>query len=376
MRFGQWLGVFAFIISVYILWQIHQIVLLVFGAVVLATVLNRIVILFQRTRMKRGVAVGLTVLLLLLCIVGFFALIFPPIIDQVQKLVDLLPLSLQRLRLWFDWIQTVVPQQLVDNIRSLEGMTQNLQNWASRLFSNFFTIFNNSLNILLNFLLFLVVTIMFLVNPAPYRRVFVLAFPAFYRRRVEEILSECESSLVGWIRGTLFDMLVIAIVSYIGLLILQVPLPLVNALLAGLLEFIPNVGPTLSVFPPALLALLDTPWKAGAVIILYIIIQQFEGLILVPMVMKQQVSLLPVFTILSVVIFSSFFGFLGLFLAIPLLIVVQIWLKEALVKDILNQWQSKEQKKEQEDKKQELISQAVTGEIYMNEVDNRRKGKE
>lgn len=376
MNFGKWLGVLAFIISIYILWQIHQIVLLVFGAVVLATVLNRVVKLLQRTPMKRGIAVAATILLLLLLIAGFFALVLPPIIDQARRLVDLLPQSLERVRLWFDWIQTVVPQQLVDNIRSLQGLTQELQNFASRLFSNFFTIFNNSLSVILNVLLFLVVTIMFLANPSPYRRVFVLAFPAFYRRRVEEILSECETSLVGWIKGTLFDMLVIAIVSYIGLLILGVPLPLVNALLAGLLEFIPNVGPTLSVVPPALLALLDAPWKAGAVIILYILIQQFESLILVPMVMKQQVSLLPVFTILSVVVFSSFFGFLGLFLAIPLLIVVQIWLKEALVKDVLNQWQSKEQKQEQKKEKQEIISQAITSEIYINEVEEGRREQE
>ncbi len=103
-----------------------------------------------------------------------------------------------------------------------------------------------------------------------------MAFPAFYRHRVDEILDECEESLVGWIKDTLLAMVVIGVVSYIGLLILRVPLPLVNALLAGLLEFIPNVGPTLSVFPPALL---DAPWKSVAVIILYILIQQFESLV-------------------------------------------------------------------------------------------------
>ncbi|WP_336389791.1 AI-2E family transporter [Scytonema hofmannii] len=177
------------------------------------------------------------------------------------------------------------------------------------------------------------------MNPSQYRQVFVLAFPAFYRQRVNDILDECETSLVGWIRGTLIAMVVIGIVSYIGLLILGVPLPLVNALLAGLLEFIPNVGPTLSVIPPALLALTDTPWKAVAVIVLYILIQQFESLILVPTVMRREVSLLPLFTVLSVAVFSLFFGFLGLFLAIPLLIVLQIWLKEVLVKDVLNHWQ-------------------------------------
>ncbi len=176
-------------------------------------------------------------------------------------------------------------------------------------------------------------------NPQ-YRRIFILAFPAFYRRRVDEILGQCEAALVGWIKGTLIAMAVIGLVSFIGLSILGVPLPFVNAMLAGLLEFIPNVGPTLSVIPPAILALLDAPWKSLAVILLYIAIQQFESLVLVPLIMKQEADLLPVFTILAVVVFASLFGFLGLFLAIPLLIVVQIWLKEVFVKDILNNWNS------------------------------------
>ena len=190
---------------------------------------------------------------------------------------------------------------------------------------------------------------MLLVNPSPYRRTFVLAFPAFYRRRAEEILDQCESSLVGWSIGTLFNMFVIGLLSYIALLFLGVPLPLVNALLAGLLEFIPNVGPTLSLIPPALLALLDAPWKAGAVIGLYLLIQQIEGLVLVPIVMSQAVDLLPVFTILAVVVFASFFGFLGLFMSIPLLIVTQTWLKEVLVKDVLNQWQGKAKDNREQD---------------------------
>nr|WP_256498744.1 AI-2E family transporter [Chroococcidiopsis sp. CCNUC1] len=205
---------------------------------------------------------------------------------------------------------------------------------------------NNSLAAVVNFLLFFVLTIMLLLNPVPYRRTLILAFPAFYRRRVDEILSECEDSLVGWIKGTLFAMVGIGVVSFIGLSLLGVPLPLVNALIAGLLEFIPNVGPTLSVIPPVLLALLDAPWKAGAVIVLYLAIQQFESLVLVPIIMQREVSLLPVFTILAVVVFASLFGFLGLFLAIPLLIVTQIWLKEVLVKDILNRWQGEKESKE------------------------------
>lgn len=339
MSLGQLIGFFALVVSLYILWQIRQVVLLVFAAVILATVLNRVVRLIQRYRIQRGIAIAITVILLLLLIVGIFAVIVPRLVEQLQQFVELLPEALERVRGWSNRLQTLIPGAVLQDNRGLNALTQQLQTFATGLVNNFFALVSNSLAVVISLLLFFVLTVMLLVNPAPYRRTFILAFPAFYRRRVDEIISECEESLVGWIRGTLFAMLVIGVLSYVGLLILGVPLPLVNGLIAGLLEFIPNVGPTLSILPPALLALLDAPWKAGAVLVLYLGIQQFESLVLVPFIMAQEVDLLPVFTILAVVVFASFFGFLGLFLAIPLLIVTQIWLKEVLVKDVLNRWQ-------------------------------------
>ncbi|MGF1478412.1 MAG: AI-2E family transporter [Cyanophyceae cyanobacterium] len=345
MRLGHWIGLLALVLSLYILWQIKQVVLLVFTAVVLATVLNRIVRLLQRARLPRGIAIAIAVIGLLAIIAGFFAIILPSLIDQFQQLINLLPQAFEQVREWYDQLRGQIPGQVLEDSPGFGNLVQQIQTWATQLLGNVFSIVNNSLSALVSFLLFLVVTIMLLINPSPYRRAFVLAFPAFYRRRVEEILDKCESSLVGWSKGTLFNMLVIAGLSYLGLSILGVPLPLVNALIAGILEFIPNVGPTLSIFPPALLALLDAPWKAGAVVVLYLLIQQVEGLILVPVVMSQAVDILPVFTILAVVVFASFFGFLGLFMSIPLLIVTQVWLQEALVKDVLNQWQGKEQRR-------------------------------
>jgi predicted PurR-regulated permease PerM len=338
VRFEQWLGLIALVVSLYILWQIRQVVLLLFAAVILATILNRVVRRLQRSRIKRGIAIAITIIALIVLIVGFFALIVPRLVEQLQQLINILPQVSQQLRTWVEWIQSVTPGPVLEQFRGFENITQQIQAWISQLLGNFFVFLNNSLGAVLGILLFLVLTIMLLVNPSQYRRIFILGFPAFYRRRVDYILSECETSLVGWIKGTLMTMMAIAILSFIGLSILGVPLPFVNAALAGLLEFIPNVGPTLSVIPPTLLALLDAPWKAGATILLYIAIQQIESLILVPLIMKQEVDLLPVFTILAVVVFASLFGFLGLFLAIPLLIVSQIWIKEILVKDILNKW--------------------------------------
>jgi predicted PurR-regulated permease PerM len=346
VRFGQWIGLFALVISLYILWQIRQIALVVFAAVVLATVLNQLVQFLQRFRIKRGFAIAISVGLLLIILVGFFFLIAPQIVDQLQQFSNIIPVILERLRSWNDWLQNIIPTQFFEEIQGLQYLTQGLQSWLNRLLNNFFAIISSSLSIVLTFLLFFVLTIMLLIDPTPYRRGFILLFPAFYRRRIDEILTECGTSLVGWIKGTLLTMFLIACLSYIGLLIIGVRLPLVNAILAGLLEFIPNVGPTLSLIPPLLLALLDQPWKAAAVVALYFGIQQIESLIVVPLVMKSQVSLLPAVTLLAVVIFSSFFGFLGLFLAIPLVIVFQIWIKEVVVKDILNNWQGDRQNME------------------------------
>lgn len=342
MGLGEWIGLFALFISLYILWQIRQVVLLIFAAVILATILNRVVKFLQRYRIKRGIGIALAVVSLIAIVVGFFALVVPQIVEQLQQLVDLLPQIVARVQSWNAWLKNAIPGQILDNTDSLQALTQQLQTYVGTLLGNFIGLIRNSLSVFLNFLLFLVLTVMILVNPGQYRRVFILAFPSFYRRRIDEILQECEDSIVGWIRGTLFNMMVIAVLSYIALLLLGVRLPLINALLAGLLEFIPNLGPTLSILPPALLSLLDTPWKSVGVIIAYLVIQQFESLILVPFVMQREVSLMPAFTLIAVVVFAGFFGFLGLFLAIPLLIVTQIWLKEVLVKDILNQWNRNE----------------------------------
>lgn len=338
MRIGKWIGFFVFVVSIYILWQIRQVLLIVFAAIILATALNQIVKALQKLRIKRGIAVGISVLLMLTMVSGFFALIAPRIVEQLREFTFLVPTFLAQIRVWNDWLLNVIPEPVLDQIQGLGYLTENLQTWLGALSGNVFTVVGQSFNIVLNFLLFFVLTVMLLIDPIPYRSGFILLFPAFYRRRMDEILDKCEHYLVGWIKGTLLTMFLIGGLSYIGLLILGVRLPLINAIIAGFLEFIPNVGPTLSLIPPLLLALLDAPWKALAVVAIYFGIQQVESLVVVPLVMKSQVSLLPVVTLLAVVVFANFFGFLGLFLAIPLVLVLQTFIQEILVKDVLNNW--------------------------------------
>ena len=339
MHFSSLVGAIALLIAIYIIWQIRFIILLAFAAVALATAINYLVELLMKSGIKkRGASVFVALLLLVLVFAVFLLVIFPPFIDQVQQSLYLLPEGIDKIEEWLISLRARVPQQFVGEIQKLGNITRNLPSIVTQLVGNFYSIFSGSLGVLLNILLVTVVTIMLLTDPRPYIRLFLAFFPSFYRRRAAKILNKSEVALVGWTKGILFNMLVITLLSWVGLSILKVQLPLANALLAGLLTFIPNLGPTISCIPPIVLALIDAPWKALAVLILYILIQQTESNILTPLVMKQQVSLLPAVTLLAQATFAVFFGFIGLFLALPLAVVAQVWIEEVLIKDILSSW--------------------------------------
>jgi len=341
VNLGQWIGLIAIVLSLYILWQIREVMLLIFAAVVLATTLNRLARRFQRSGIKRGFAVFLSVSIFLALIVGFFWLIVPPFVDQFQELTKQVPRGLERFNTWLDELRTRVPSQLTPYIPDINNLSQQAQPIINRAVGSSFAFVSGSLEVLLKTFLVLVLTGMFLANPEAYRKVFVRLFPSFYRQRVDGILDKCEVSLEGWITGASIAMGAVGLMSLIGLSILRVRSALALAVLAGFLNLIPNLGPTLSVIPAMAIALLDAPWKVLAVLILYFIIQQTEGNFITPIVMAHQVSLLPAITLISQLFFVTFFGFLGLFLALPLTVVAKIWMQEVLIKDVLDQWDSK-----------------------------------
>jgi predicted PurR-regulated permease PerM len=339
MSLGRWIGLIAFIIALYVLWQIRDVLLLIFAAIVLAHALNILVEKFRCTGLRRGFAVLLSIVLLLLVLVGFYFLIVPPFADQFQQLIRLVPKGIAQFNKWVNEFKDNISLELLDRyIPDVNQIVAQLQPIANRLLGGGFTFFSSSLGSLAKFLLVIVLTLMLLSNPSAYQKSFIRLFPSFYRRRAEEILQECEVALRGWLVGILFNMFVISALSFVGLLVLRIRLPLAQSALAGILTFIPNIGPALSVIPPIAIALLDAPWKAIAVLILYIVIQQVESNLLTPIVMAQQVSLLPAVTLLAQVFFATFFGFLGLLLALPLTVVGQVWIKEVIIKDILDQW--------------------------------------
>lgn len=337
MKFIQWLSLILLTASLFLLWRIREVLLLGFAAVVIATVLNHVIKKLQRwTRGRRAAMLILLGAISLLFTVGF-SLIVPPFIDQLDQLISLIPASISQLRLWFEGMEERVPIAWLDKVQGINRFLSYLQTLNINLMmGRFFLWFSNTLSITLKVLLVIILTIMLLVDPSPYQQAFVHAFPASVRPRVREVMEACEGSIANWFFGILFNVSVIAIFSSLGLWLLQVPLPLANGLLAGFLAFIPNLGPVLSVLPPVAIALLIGPWKAVSVLLLYIVIQQIESNILTPIVMQKQVSLLPAVTLLSQLIFTVLFGFLGLLLALPLVLITKTWLQEFWVKPILD----------------------------------------
>lgn len=338
MNLGQWLGLIAIIISLYILWQIRQILLLIFAAVVLATALNKLARRFQRSGLNRGFAVLLSITIFLAVVIGFFWLIVPPFIAQFQELTLRVPQGVERLNTWIDQLTTRIPSQLVPYVPDLNSLSQQAQPLLNRVVGSSVAFVSGSLEALLKILLVLVLTGMFLANSESYRQVFVRLFPSFYRRRVDGILHECEDALGGWMAGAAIGIFVVGLMSVIGLSFLRVPAALALGVLAGFMNLIPNLGPTISLVPAMAIALLDSPVQSLFVLLLYFFIQQAESNFITPVVMAHQVSLLPAVTLISQLFFVTFFGFLGLFLALPLTVVGKIWFREVILEDVLDRW--------------------------------------
>lgn len=345
LNFGKWIGFALIVICLYVAWQIRQILLVLFMAIVLANALDILVETMRRRGVKRGIAILLTILLLLISLVGIVSLIIPSFVAQFQQLINLVPRGINQLSINLDQLINQLDPSLVAVLPRFDQLDQLLAQFQpilQQIATRGLTIFYSSLGTLLSSVLLLALTLMLLANPVPYRQCLVRLFPAFYRPRVDEILKMCRQALRGWLKEITFDMSLMALLSLIGLTILGIPLALAQAILTGILTFVPNIGIVLSVIPPFAIALLEEPWKPPAVLLLYFYcyfaIQKLDDNPRFAKLSTYPAVLLPGFVLVGQLFFGTLFGILGLFLAVPLLIVSQIWLKEVLVKDVLNKW--------------------------------------
>ena len=150
MRLGTLIGFLAIVIALYILWRIKQVLLLAFAAVVFATAINQLVKILQKQfKLTRKVAITTSVSGVLIFIAGFIALVIPPFIEQFQELVTLVPVGLEQLSSWNEWLHNLLPDELIEDVRGLESLTQNVQSWTNGLIGNFFDLFSSTLGIFL-----------------------------------------------------------------------------------------------------------------------------------------------------------------------------------------------------------------------------------
>ena len=173
MDFGTWIGFIVFFVALYVLWQIKQLLLLIFTAVVIATSLNVLVKSFCRRGLKRVYGVLLSILLLLGVISGFFWIIVPSFINQFQELAQLIPQGIEKLNSWLDFILIRLDPEIINYLPTREELAEQLQPLLENLLGGGLSFFYGSLGVLLSTLLLLVITFMMLGNPTPYRQGFV-----------------------------------------------------------------------------------------------------------------------------------------------------------------------------------------------------------
>jgi predicted PurR-regulated permease PerM len=181
-------------------------------------------------------------------------------------------------------------------------------------------------------LVVLIAAIYMVIRPEPWVEGFVALFPAGWRQRTREVLFELYHTVQRWFIGQLTAMTFIAVFWAISLWLIGVPFALLLGIFSGLVSFVPYLGATISVVLPLLLALISEPFTAVYVIIAFVIIQQIEGNILQPLLMSRAVDLHPALVVFAILTMGTLFGIVGVFLAVPLVAVVQVLVRELWVR--------------------------------------------
>jgi predicted PurR-regulated permease PerM len=345
LSFGQWLGLLALVAALLLLWSLRETLILVFAAIVLAMALCTLVgMVRQRLHCSRGLAVLLSLLLVVLTVTVVGTAVIPPFVDQFSELISKLPTAANTLLdLVRSWLQAASQMLYGGPAADLGWLrdslfrtpeTPNLGGGALRLLG----VAGGVGSGLLQLVFVVAVALMVAIQPTHYRDVAILLVPSFYRRRFATVLSKCGDALSAWMVGVLISSLAVGTLAAIGLSLLGVKLVAANAVLAGLLNVIPNVGPTLSTVFPMSVALLESPWKSLAVLVLYVVVQNLESYLITPSVMHHQLKLLPGLTLTAQLLFTLVFGPLGLLLALPLAVCLQVIVREVVIHDLLDPW--------------------------------------
>ena len=310
-----------------LLWRLANVLLLGFAGVLVAVFLRASANLVRRlTHMSEGWALTV-VLLLVLALLGLTSwLLLPRIVDQLGQLVNSLPTLLTQLEAQVKAVPIL--RTLTQQTPSFGTLVPRVMSVVTRLSNTLVT----TVNALFNVFLVFVIGLFLAANPKLYRHDLIRLVPVAARKRARKLVGKLSATLRTWLLGELLAMLLVGVCTTLGLWLIGVPYALVLGIAAGLLDFIPYLGPVLSTVPSALIAL--TSGGVGLAVwavVVHIIVQQLEGNLFQPIIQQEAVSIPPVLLLLALVAFGQLFGLLGLIVATPLLAVSIVLVRELYV---------------------------------------------
>lgn len=315
-------------VTLLFLWYAIPVLLLVFAGILLAILLHGLSDwIARRTFLSYGWSLTFVVLDLMTLFAVGLSLVAPDVADQAYHLSQQLPEALKRLEQYFaqyTWGRELLALIDKDLMPSREFMLTQASN-----------IFSSTLNALTSFIIILFIGLYGAAQPRLYVEGIIQLVPIRRRQRIRTVLHQVGKTLLWWLFGRMISMTIVGMLTVPGLWLLGIPHILTLGLLAGLLTFIPYIGPVLSVVPAALLALLQSPIQVVNVLLLYLFLQSFEGYLLTPLVQKRTVAMPPVLTISVQVLFGTLLGFFGLMLATPLVAALMVLIRMLYVEDIL-----------------------------------------
>jgi predicted PurR-regulated permease PerM len=297
-----------FIISLWFLYFIKDIILIFFIAVLLMTILNPAVTKITQYKIPRGLAVLMVYIVVIFFLVGSVALLIPPLVEQTANFAVSLPGYITKIG-----ISKFVSDQIISNFLSqLGSIPSQIIKLGLSLFSNVIAIIS-----ILMFAFYLLIARGKLDETAN------SLFGETKKKPFVDAFLTLERKLGGWARAELSLMVIMGLSSFLGLVILGIPSALPLALLSGIFEAVPNIGPIISAIPAVIIAFGISPLMGLAIVVFYTLLHQFENYAFVPKIMEKSVGVSPVITLLSLAIGFKLAGIIGAVIAVPIFIVIQ-----------------------------------------------------
>ena len=320
------LKIILVLFTLFFIFQLRHIIFIVFISVILALIANPAIDNMQKRKIPR-VAGALALFLTAFTVMGLLAyIVAPPLAKEVSQLTSQFPVYLEQV----DFNSSVVQDQSFTYLDSepFQNILIEAGNFLKNVTSNFVSVILGLLGGLLSAILILVISFYFIVEERGIEKFVENVIPHNFRPRALKIIRKTESKLGKWFVGQMFLGLIVGLLSFIGLSILGVPYALVLAIIAGTMELIPYIGPTLASIPAILIAFTVSPLLAVLTLLLYFLIQQFENYLIVPKVMEKSVGLHPVIIIIAMLVGGQLAGILGIILAIPVTTIISIILED------------------------------------------------